>query len=68
MNALTRKERDALMRERVWLLIGGVAHEGVVLWRRLGLVRVLYWPTSLRQCSVILLRPSADVLIPRDAP
>ena len=68
--AMTRRERDALRRERVWLsLPTGVVHPGVVIWRAYGLVRVMYWDIrDDRNHYALLFRPSADVLTPREEP
>lgn len=57
-----------LLRERVWLsLFPGTVFPGVVLWRRWGVVRVLYWEGDASY-QKILLWPSRGLLHPRSAP
>lgn len=59
------RSADVERRECIWLSpCPGVAYPGVVLWRRFGFVKVLYWVEE-RQDTTVLFMPSKDVLIPR---
>ena len=71
MEAMTRRERDALRCELVWYSPApGSYFRGVVLWRRLGLVRVMYWEAwhdgGCDTRRVTLFRPDPSALRHRD--
>ena len=53
-------------REAVWITIAsGVMYPGVVLWRRFGFVKVLFWDDDDEHYRATLFLPGADWLMPR---
>jgi len=52
-------------REQVWITTSsGMVCPGIVLWRRLGFVKVLYWDNDVYYRKTLFL-PSNDYLFPR---
>lgn len=50
-------------REQVWFVpVPGVGYPGVVLWRRFGFVKVLYWDNDNEHYRITLFLPSANVM------
>ncbi len=53
-------------RETVWVNVHpGEVLPGVVIWRRFGFVRVLYWDDCGEHFRITLFRPSITFLSPR---
>jgi len=59
---------EGIPREQVWFSpLPVAAYPGVVIWRRFGFVRVLYWDTDGEHYRTTLFLPSKDLLFPRVA-
>ena len=53
-------------RETVWVCPGaGMVFPGIVLKRRFGFIRVLYWDADGEHHRVTVFLPSKDILFPR---
>ena len=53
-------------RETVWFVAAsGMTYPGIVIWRRVGWVRVLYWDCDGEHHRVTRFLPGTDYLYPR---